>query len=123
MANRVGDVAGIEAAGEEHGAEGLRHDAPAQRPVVDPASATQFLHRARRVPGIEQQPVDQRRHANGLRDGALVPHVDHLDQRDAGQRLAQRGVGARIGRVAELDGVDRRSGAAGRRSRRAPSPT
>jgi hypothetical protein len=74
--------------GLRQGPERITHP-PAQGPVVCAAGATQLFGGCIGPTGIEQHSVDKRRHGQGLVDGALVHHVNHLHQFSLGAQQAK----------------------------------
>src|SRR5208283_1269387 len=60
-----------------------------QSPIVPPPSSTKFFNRELRVPGIEQNGVNLRRHRDRLFDRLLPGHMHDLHNRNPRQLPAE----------------------------------
>src|SRR3954465_12201911 len=84
LCDRLGDVVRIQSAREEdrypHGVA----DLATHRPAVSAVCSAQFLGSERGIPGVEQNSIYSRRCTHRLSEGAVVPHVYHLNNSDSG---------------------------------------
>ena len=92
----------MQAAGQENGAGNLRHDPAAQRPVMHPAGAAEFLDRRGGTSGIQQQGIGMVGALPGLFHRFRAGHMNDLDDLHMWQCLAQCAIGLRVDGIDEL---------------------
>ena len=82
----------------------LLNDRAADRPVVRPARAAEFLDRQVRIPRVQEQRINLRRNPNHFRKRICASNVDDLDLLQRGQCATDLAMSPRFNLIDQLHG-------------------